>query len=152
MKNWIIVLLIFTVPLAVFAWLETNSGKSIAKETVASETVAKNDVADGASLASHSNAVTTAKPRVLKFSSPMCSDCKKVSGEMVKVVPDYKDAITFEEVNVTDGTKESAAAVKDYKVTVVPTLVFIAKDGKIVRKAEGFLTESEIRTHLDNIK
>ena len=137
MKNWIIVLLIFAVPLGVFAWLESNSSKSMAKETKVMST---------------KTVPTNGRGKMLKFSSPMCSDCKKVSGEMVKVVPDYKDAITFEEVNVTDGTKESAAAVKDYKVTVVPTLIFIAKDGKIVRKAEGFLTESEIRTHLDTIK
>lgn len=152
MKNWIIVLLIFTVPLAVFAWLETNSGKSVAKETVTSETVAKNDVVEGTSLAKHTNPVTTAKPRVLKFSSPMCSDCKKVQTELVGVIPDYKDAVTFEEINVTDGTKASAAMVKDYKVTVVPTLIFVSKDGQIIHREEGFLTESEIRTHLDHIK
>ena len=146
MKNWIIVLLIFTVPLAVFAWLEGNSGKSVARENVQNETVAKNDIL------TDSHTLASAKPRVLKFSSPMCSDCKKVQGEMIKIVPDYKDAITFEEINVTDGTKESAASVKDYRVTVVPTLVFIGKDGKVVRKLEGFLTESEIRSHLDTIK
>ena len=42
--------------------------------------------------------------------------------------------------------------VKDYKVTVVPTLIFVSKDGQIIHREEGFLTESEIRTHLDHIK
>ena len=82
----------------------------------------------------------------------MCSDCKKVQTELVGVIPDYKDAVTFEEINVTDGTKASAAMVKDYKVTVVPTLIFVSKDGQIIHREEGFLTESEIRTHLDHIK
>ena len=49
-------------------------------------------------------------------------------------------------------TKASAAMVKDYKVTVVPTLIFVSKDGQIIHREEGFLTESEIRTHLDHIK
>jgi len=144
MKNWIIVFLIFAVPIGVFAWLESNSNQSVAKET---KPVNNKPVQTDAK-----QLQTNAKPRVLKFSSPMCSDCKKVQTELVGVIPDYKDAVTFEEINVTDGSKESAAAVKDYKVTVVPTLIFVSKDGKIVKRTEGFLTQSEIRTHLDNIK
>lgn len=147
MKNWIVVLLIFAVPIGIFAWLESGSNKSIAKETSAQETMAKSEMP---TTPARTNSL--GKPRMLKFASPMCSDCKKVSTELVGVIPDYKDAVTFEEINVTDGSKESAALVKDYKVTVVPTLVFIGKDGKIIHKQEGFLTESEIRTHLDTIK
>ncbi len=147
MKNWIVVLLIFAVPIGIFAWLESGSNKSIAKETSAQETMAKGEMP---TTPARTNSL--GKPRMLKFASPMCSDCKKVSTELVGVIPDYKDAVTFEEINVTDGSKESAALVKDYKVTVVPTLVFIGKDGKIIHKQEGFLTESEIRTHLDTIK
>lgn len=147
MKNWIVVLLIFAVPIGIFAWLESGSNKSIAKETSAQETMAKGEMP---TTPARTNSL--GKPRMLKFASPMCSDCKKVSTELVGVIPDYKDAVTFEEINVTDGSKESAAMVKDYKVTVVPTLIFVSKDGKITHKQEGFLTESEIRTHLENIK
>lgn len=138
MRNWIIVLLIFVIPLGVFAWLEASSRentKAYANETKISHSV------EG-----------TGKPRLLKFSSPMCSDCKKVSKEMINVIPDFKDSVTFEEINVSDGSDESAAKIETYKVTVVPTLVFISKDGKIIQKTEGFLTEKEIRTSLNNIK
>ena len=137
MKNWIIVLLIFVIPLGVFAWLETGVAKTSAEE---------------ARIASHTVVPTNGKAKLLKFSSPMCSDCKKVSKIMVNVVPDYKDAITFEEINVSDGSKESSEAVKTYKVTVVPTMIFVSKDGKIIQKTEGALTEEEIRTGLNNIK
>ena len=64
----------------------------------------------------------------------------------------YEDAVTFEEINVSDGSKASSEAVKTYKVTVVPTLIFVSKDGKIIQKTEGALTEEEIRTSLNNIK
>lgn len=151
MKNWIIVLLIFAVPIGVFAWLESGSNKTIAKEAVNSS-ASSVTAARGEMPVSPAKTNTLGKPRMLKFASPMCSDCKKVTTELVGVIPDYKDAVTFEEINVTDGSKESAALVKDYRVTVVPTLVFIGKDGKIVHKEEGFLTESEIRAHLDTIK
>jgi len=137
MKNWIIVLLIFVIPLGIFAWLETGANKTNAQEAL---------------LASHTPSHTNGKAKLMKFSSPMCSDCKKVSKVMVNIVPDYKDAVTFEEINVSDGSKASSDAVKEYKVTVVPTLIFISKDGKIIQKTEGLLSEEEIRTSLNNIK
>lgn len=137
MKNWIIVLLIFVIPLGVFAWLETGVAKTNAEET---------------RISSHKIVPTNGKGKLMKFSSPMCSDCKKVSKIMVNVVPDYKDAITFEEINVSDGSKASSEAVKEYKVTVVPTLIFVSKNGEIIQKTEGVLSEEEIRTSLNNIK
>ena len=63
MRNWIIVLLIFVFPLGVFAWLETNYNKTNAEEV---------------KTASHMVVPTNGKPKMMKFSSPMCSDCKKV--------------------------------------------------------------------------
>ncbi len=140
-KNWIIVLLIFVIPLGIFAWLET-SAKTIAKEAAQNTNT----------VANHNYTKVNSKPKMLKFSSPMCSDCKKVSKELVGVLEDFKDAVVFEEINVSDGSKASNDAVTEYKVTVVPTLIFIDKDGKIVQKNEGFITEKEIRTSLNNIK
>lgn len=139
-KNWIVVLLIFVIPLGIFAWLETGA-KTVAKETVTQNTIAN-----------HNYTQASGKPRMLKFSSPMCSDCKKVSKELIGVLEDFKDAVVFEEINVSDGSKASNDAVTEYKVTVVPTLIFIDKNGKIVQKNEGFITEREIRTSLNNIK
>lgn len=137
MRNWIIVLLIFVIPLGIFAWLETSYNKTNAEEV---------------KTASHMVIPTNGKAKMMKFSSPMCSDCKKVSKIMVGVIPDYKDAVTFEEINVSDGSKASSEAVKTYKVTVVPTLIFVSKDGKIIQKTEGILSEEELRTSLNNIK
>jgi len=137
MRNWIIVLLIFVVPLGIFAWLESTQAKA---------------GMDGISANGDTLMATTGKPRMLKFSSPMCSDCKKVSNVLINVVPDYKDSVTFEEINVSDGSKASSEAVKAYKVTVVPTLIFVSRDGKIIQKTEGLLSEEEIRTGLNSIK
>lgn len=137
MKNWIIVLLVFVIPLGVFAWLETGANKTSAKE---------------AQIANHTTVPTNGKAKLMKFSSPMCSDCKKVSKIMIDIIPDYENEITFEEINVSDGSKASSKAVKDYMVTVVPTLIFVSKDGKILQKTEGLLSEEEIRTSLNNIK
>lgn len=141
MKNWIIVLLIFVIPLGVFIYLESNAGKSIAKETT-----------DTISTVANTMTKANAKPRMLKFFSPMCSDCKKISKEMANIPSDYEDIVVFEEINVSDGSKASNDAVKTYNVTVVPTLIFVSKNGEVIQKSEGFLTEKEIRTSLNNIK
>ncbi len=138
MKNWIIVLLIFVIPLGIFAWLESSSATTNAKEAPLPST----------KMISPANG----KAKLLKFSSPMCSDCKKVAKEMEGIKEDYIDTVIFEEINVSDGSKASNEAIKTYSVNVVPTLVFVDKNGKIIEKVEGVLTNKEIRTSLNNIK
>lgn len=132
MKNWIIVLLVFAIPLGLYAYLESNSQSTVAKEEVSMNNMQK--------------------PRVIKFYSPMCSDCKKISNEMVGVVEDYKDAVTFEEINVSEQTDKNKALIKKYKITLVPTLVFESKDGKTFKKVEGFIEDDEIENNIVNIK
>ena len=132
MKNWIIVLLVFAIPLGLYAYLESNSQSTVAKEEVSMN--------------------NTQKPRVIKFYSPMCADCKKISNEMVGVVEDYKDAVTFEEINVSEQTDKNKALIKKYKITLVPTLVFESKDGKMFKKVEGFIEDDEIENNIVNIK
>ena len=144
MKNWIIVLLIFVIPLGVFIYLESNAGKTIAKET--------DNTLISAANTTNTMTKTNTKPRMLKFFSPMCSDCKKISKEMANIPSDYEDIVVFEEINVSDGSKTSNDAVKAYNVTVVPTLIFVSKNGEVIQKSEGFLTEKEIRTSLNNLK
>ncbi len=132
MKNWIIVLLVFAIPLGLYAYLESNSQSTVAKEEVTTN--------------------LSGKPRVIKFYSPMCSDCKKVSEEMTGIVEDYKDAVTFEEINVSEQTDKNKALIKKYKITLVPTLVFESVDGKTVNKVEGFIENDEIENNIVNIK
>ncbi len=131
MKNWIIVLLIFAIPLGLYAYLESNALDARAKEEVS---------------------VQNGKAKVIKFYSPMCSDCKKVSKEMVGIVEDYKDAVTFEEINVSEQTDKNKALIKKYKITLVPTLIFETKDGKTFKKVEGFIEDDEIESNIVNIK
>lgn len=133
MKNWIIVLLVFAIPLGLYAYLESNSLDARAKEQ---QTAVNN----------------TGKARVIKFYSPMCSDCKKISGEMAGVIEDYKDAVTFEEVNVSEQTDKNKTLIKKYKITLVPTLIFETKDGKNFKKVEGFIEDDEIESNIVNIK
>ncbi len=131
MKNKIIILLVFMVPIAMFAFLQG---------------ITKNSVANANSYQS------TDKAKIIKFYSPMCSECKKVSENVKNVHNDYKDIIILEEINVADTSQKTKDLIEAYKVTVVPTVIFVDKQGKITNRQEGMIEEIEIRNNLDEIK
>ena len=136
MRNWIIVLLIFVMPLSLYAYLDNKAQADACKVT--------------------GNAISIPKARIIKFSSPMCSECVETSVEVKKAIENFKDSVLIEEYNVLDnnikGQNITKDAIKKYKITLVPTLVFIDKEGKIVKKQEGLMTSNEIVAILDKIK
>ena len=133
MRNWVIILLVFLVPISVFAVLQYTT-----KDYAANANSVQTEISD--------------KGRFLKFSSPMCSECKQVKETVSVVIPDYKDTISFEDINVSDNSEKSEQLIETYKITVVPTVIFLDKNGKIVQKKEGVITEEELRENLDKIK
>ena len=134
MRNKIIILLVFIVPLATFFILQniTKDNSAIANNTMQQEIMAKG--------------------KLLKFSSPMCSECKKVKEAVDKVFHNYKEEILLEEINVSENTDKTNGLVETYKITVVPTVVFLNKNGEVVNKIEGLVDEITIKENLDKIK
>lgn len=138
MKNWIVVLLIFILPLGLYAYLDAKA-----------QTDKMCKVEGNAE-------VINPKAKIIKFSSPMCSECKEVALEMDKAMKNYKDSVIVEEINVIEnvgkGTKYNKAAIKKFDVSLVPTLVFMDKEGKVIHKQEGMMTSDEIIEVLDGIE
>ncbi|MCD8024562.1 MAG: thioredoxin family protein [Candidatus Gastranaerophilales bacterium] len=132
MKNNVIILLIFIVPVAVFALLQFIAGNYAANAN------------------SFDNTPNMAK--LIKFYSPMCSECKEVSTNVKNALKSYEDLIIFEEIDVSDKKPKNQDMIEAYKITVVPTVIFIDKTGKIENKTEGVIDENEIKLHLENIK
>ena len=136
MRNWIVVLLIFVMPLGLYAYLDARAQNN----------------------ATCTSAEEKAMPRakILKFSSPMCSECQEVALEMKKAMKDYKGPVTVEEINVIDnggkGTDYTKAQIKKYKIKLVPTLVFLDKDGKVLLKQEGLMSSDEIISLLNEME
>lgn len=138
MKNWIIVLLIFILPLSMYAYLDAKAQ---------SDKVCK---------IAGNNQVKNPKAKIVKFYSPMCSECKEMTQELNKAMNNYKDTVIIEEINVIEQDKNaqkySKNAIKEYKVTLVPTVVFVNKDGVIIKKHQGLMKSDEIIEILDGIK
>ena len=138
MKNWIIVLLIFVLPLATYAYLDTKAQSDLVCKVVGNSEV-KNP-----------------KAKIIKFSSPMCSECKEMTHELDKAMENYKDSVIVEEINVVEnvgkGVKYNKAAIKKYNVSLVPTIVFLDKQGNTIKRNAGLMKSEEIIEILDGIK
>ena len=136
MRNWIVVLLIFVMPLGLYAYLDAR--------------------AQNGAMCSSAEEKMAPKAKIIKFSSPMCSECQEVALEMKKAMKDYKGPVKVEEINVIDnggkGTSYTKSQIKKYKITLVPTLVFIDKEGKVLHKQEGLMSSDEIISLLDEME
>lgn len=90
-------------------------------------------------------------PMVIKFSSPMCYECKQLDKVLKNVEPKYKDKVTFQKLSVNSSDKEVQKKIKKYRVNVVPTMVLIDKNGNTVKKIEGSLPQSKLERDLEDL-
>lgn len=91
------------------------------------------------------------QPMVLEFSSSLCSECQKLKKVLDKVEPKYEDKISFQKINAGVMDEDTLEKIQKYEVKVVPTTVFIDKDGKTVVKKEGSMQEETLCKHLDEL-
>jgi len=138
MKNWIVVLLIFVLPLGLYAYLDAKAQNDMMCKVEGQKQSAK-----------------TPKAKVIKFSSPMCSECKEVAVEMDKAMKNYKGSVVVEEINVVEnvgkGVEYNKSQIKKYKVSLVPTLIFVDRSGNVIHRQEGTMSSDEIIDVLEMI-
>ncbi|NFV70725.1 thioredoxin [Clostridium botulinum] len=79
-------------------------------------------------------------PVLLEVSSPTCGPCRKMTPIIKEIKEEYKNKV---DTHIVDLTKNPQFGDK-YKVSVVPTQVFLDKDGKVFLRHEGMLTKDEI--------
>ena len=136
MKNWITVFLIFALPVAIYAFFDARAQ-------------------EGKMCKVEGNKAEIAKAKIIKFSSPMCSECVETAREMKKALLQYPDAVLVEEINVIEtgrNEKDNKKAIKKYDISLVPTLIFLDKDGNVVKKQEGLMKSEEIIEVINEIK
>ena len=69
-----------------------------------------------------------------------------------EIMPDYNSYIKFINIDAQKTDKQTQNLIRKYKVNVVPTIIYINKDGKEVRKTEGIVSENNLRLYLNEIK
>jgi thioredoxin-related protein len=120
MKNITIITLIFAIPILAYMILSKPD------VSLASKTVDAN------------------KPQIMKFTSLMCLDCKKLDKVFKETYPSYNSKITLIEIPVQTETEYTKKQVQKYNITLVPTLVFITAKGKQLYKTEGYMPKAEL--------
>jgi len=91
------------------------------------------------------------KPKVLQFSSAMCYDCKRLEKEITLLRQEYSSKIIFRKYNASTRTSQVNELISKYNINVVPTLIFLDKNGNFVRKTEGYVTQSQLRSYLNQL-
>ena len=84
-------------------------------------------------------------------------DCDSLQTvELNKAMENYKDSVIVEEINVVEQNKalkkHSKAAIKQFDINLVPTVVFLNKDGAIIKKHRGLMKADEIIEVLNGIE
>lgn len=125
-KNIFIILIVLILPLFLYYYLDKSQSVS-------------------------ANKINTSQPQIIKFSSDMCSECKKMEKTVNKVYPKYADKIALLNISVQKQTKQTLELIKQYKVTLVPTIIFKKSNGQTLAKIEGAMSESEFEDYLKRL-
>jgi thioredoxin 1 len=125
-KNIIILSLIFILPLVAYFMLSKDNQGSI---TVA----------------------TTNRPQVIKFTSNMCGECKRVEPVVQKVMTKYQDTVQFVVIPVQVNNRYNREMISRYNVTLVPTIILLDKNQKTVKRIEGYIDEKTLDSYIGNI-
>jgi thioredoxin 1 len=95
-------------------------------------------------------AVPAAKPglpRLVDLGSTTCIPCKQMAPILEELKTEYAGKVDVEFINVNENT----AAADEYKINVIPTQVFIDKDGKEVARHEGFYPKADILAQFEKM-
>lgn len=125
-KTLIIAALIFVLPIAVYAVLSCKN-PAINETAVAS----------------------VGMPKLIKFSSPMCSDCQALAKVIDEVDDDYEDRVEFIEISVNDNSGAVREQIKKYNVKLVPTMVFLNSKGEQIARVEGSVPKEQLIEYLE---
>lgn len=106
---------------------------------------------------SHTHATFAVKsngphPQIIKFTSQMCLDCKKLNKVIKEVYPKYSSKIQLTEVQVQDESASTKKMIEKYNITLVPTMVTINSKGQTVQKIEGFIDKPQLEKMMKELK
>ena len=125
-KNIVILLLVFILPLfAYFMLSKTNQGSV--------------------------SVANTNRPQLIKFTSNMCGECKRVEPIVQKVMTNYQDSIQYTVIPVQVNNKYNQDMMQKYHITLVPTILILDKNQNVYKRIEGYIDEPTLDKYLKEI-
>jgi thioredoxin 1 len=90
--------------------------------------------------------IGSTQPVLVDFWRPSCGPCNRLTPILDKLSKEFAGKVLFGKVN-TDENEDLTAA---HNVSAVP-MMFLFKDGKVVRKILGLQNENTIRNELNEL-
>lgn len=85
-------------------------------------------------------ALASGQPALIEFGAETCSQCKRMKVVLDGVSQRYKGRAQVVQVNVN----KDKAVTRQFKIMVIPTLVFFDTKGKEVGRTYGFMDEVKV--------
>jgi len=86
-------------------------------------------------------------PILADFSGNSCKNCKIMKTRLTKIAPEYAGKVRIVYINVN----VERDLIKLYRVTLIPTLVFIDRDGKEASRYVGAMEENDLKKKLNDL-
>lgn len=122
-KNTLILIMIFVLPLVAYFYASRTTESNLSVSS-------------------------TVKPQIIKFTSNMCGECKRMDTVIKDVYPKYQDKIQLVSIPVQVQNDYNNQMVSTYKVTLVPTIVLINKNQKVMKRIEGYVDSGTFENYL----
>lgn len=127
-KNILIIAVIFILPMITYFLLSNGDTKAEQKVSVPVDT-----------------------PVIIKFSSPLCRDCKVLAKNLDTVYPKYKDKIALQSISVEQTDENTQNMIKKYHIKLVPTLLYISDNGSVLKRTEGSLSCEQLEKNMKEL-
>lgn len=125
-KNTIILLLIFVLPLITYFYVSKTNSTNV---TVSS----------------------TVKPKIIKFSSNLCSECQRMDTVIKEVYPKYEKNIELISIPVQTQNDYNKEMIERYQVKLVPTIILLNKNQSIIKRIEGYVDANTFENYLKEL-
>lgn len=90
------------------------------------------------------------KPAWLLFHSNGCQACVEMKALYDDVQPEYQNEVHFYDLLIEDSANDKL--IEKYNVYLIPTSIFIDKNGKVIYSQVGSIPEDMVREKLNEIK
>ena len=122
-KNILILAAIFILPLGVYFGLSQKSESNI-------------------------SIAATNHPQLIKFTSNMCSECRRVEPVVNETVKKYQDNIHYISIPVQVSNKYNEEMMAKYNITLVPTIIILDKNQKVIKRIEGYVDSKTLDSYI----
>lgn len=91
---------------------------------------------------------TTNRVQMIKFTSNMCSECKRVEPVVNGVAKKYQDSVHYISIPVQVNNKYNEDMMAKYNITLVPTIIILDKNQNVVKRFEGYVTPQTLESYI----